>query len=212
MDFPDRLIGIHLDTVVAFPDQLDASWEPDADETRYAERWSEFGATGWGYVAVQMTRPGALAPGLEDSPRGLAAWLLDKFWAWSDNDSLPGTFKLDALAANLSLYWFTNSIGSSIRMYTDSTAEMGPLPGYVSTPTACAIFPEEMLTPSRRLAERVYNVVQYTRFDRGGHFAALEHPMPFLADLRTFHPRFVRARLDNATVRSPRATRIRPPG
>jgi microsomal epoxide hydrolase len=191
LDAPERLLGIHLNTVLAYPP---ADGDPraglSAAELAQFERFTTFGQTGMAYVLVHATRPFALAPGLNDSPVGLAAWILDKFYAWSDHgeSGLPGPFSLDDLVANLSVYWFTRSIASSILLYTESVAagELGPLPARVTVPTACALFPHEILVPARRWAEAAYDVAQWTELGAGGHFAALERPADLVADIRTF--------------------------
>lgn len=190
IDQADRLLGIHLNTVLAYPPtEGDPTEGLNEAELANLAAFGAFAETGMAYVAAHGTRPDALSPGLLDSPVGLAAWILDKFWAWSDNDgSLPGPFSMDALVANVSVYWFTGTIGSSIRLYTESLAadEMGPLPSKVPVPTGCALFPREILVPARRWADDAYNVTHWSEFETGGHFAALERPDELVEDIRTF--------------------------
>jgi microsomal epoxide hydrolase len=189
IDHPERLLGIHLNTVLAYPSPDDPTAGLSPAELAQLARLDEFSRTGMAYVQVHATRPFALAPGLSDSPIGLPAWTLDKLATWSDGDgTLPGPFTLDALAANLSAYWFTQTIASSILLYTATVAagQLGPLPARVAVPTACAIFPREILVPARRWAEQTYNVVQWTEMSAGGHFAALEAPAALVSDVRTF--------------------------
>jgi pimeloyl-ACP methyl ester carboxylesterase len=156
-----------------------------------AERWSRAES---GYKAIQSTKPQTLAYGLDDSPAGLAAWILEKWRAWSDSDGDPNArFSRDLLLTVVSLYWFTGTIGSSMRDYLDNRrwqgdAHLAP-DDFVRVPTAIADFPNMLVshgaTP-REWAERLYNVQRWTAMPRGGHFAALEEPELVARDIAMF--------------------------
>jgi len=142
-----------------------------------------------GYQAIQSTRPQTLGYALNDSPAGLAAWIVEKFQEWSDCDGDVGRrFTKDELLANITLYWVTETITSSMRLYYESRASgrFGPVAERVWVPTGCAIFPREMYKPPRRWAEAVYNVVHWKEMAAGGHFAAMEEPEALVTDIRDF--------------------------
>jgi microsomal epoxide hydrolase len=147
---------------------------------------------GIGYQHIQKTKPQTLAYGLTDSPAGLAGWILEKFHAWSDLEPAGGEvlarFGLDTLCANLSVYWFTGTINASMRLYYESIGpgRTTPLPR-VPVPVACAVFPKDLYRPPRAWAEHQYpRLERWTRFARGGHFAALEEPEALVGDVRAF--------------------------
>jgi pimeloyl-ACP methyl ester carboxylesterase len=150
-----------------------------AERTRWIEREG-------GYSHVQATRPQTLAYSLVDSPTGLAAWILEKFHAWSDGEGeLGDRFDLDELLTNLSVYWFSGNVGATLRLYKENARE--PLrfdPGERIIPPLCfARFPREIVTPPREWVERVYDVVRWSDMPRGGHFAALEQPALLARDI-----------------------------
>ena len=142
-----------------------------------------------GYQAIQGTKPTTLGYGLSDSPAGLAAWIIEKFRTWTDDGGdWANRFTKDELLANVTLYWMTNTIASSTRLYYESrrSGRLGPVESRVEVPTGCAIFPREMYRPPRRWAERLYNVRRWTTMPSGGHFAALEEPERLVTDIREF--------------------------
>ena len=141
------------------------------------------------YHRLQSTKPQSLGYGLHDSPVGLAAWILEKFHRWSDCDgNVELQFTKDELLANITLYWVTGTITSSMRLYYETTkaGHSGPPDQYVQTPTAVALFPKELVLPPRRWAENYFNIVRWTPMPRGGHFAALEEPDMLVEDIRAF--------------------------
>ena len=182
--YPSRVIGIHLN-------YIPGSYEPCVDGDLSAEeaaflseraRWIEDSGA---YGHVQRTRPLTLAYGLSDSPIGLLAWIVEKFYEWAD----PLTpIPLDTILANVLIYWATNTIASSMRLYLES-AHM-PLRfargEHIAVPCGIARFPREAPFPPRMWIERAYNVVHWTNMPRGGHFAALEAPELFAADVKEF--------------------------
>jgi pimeloyl-ACP methyl ester carboxylesterase len=140
-------------------------------------------------MAVQCTDPQSLAYGLNDSPVGLAGWMLERRRAWSDCDGdVESVFSRDFLLTTFSIYWFTRSIGTSMRWYYENFAvpwqrrhERRPT---MEAPTAIAVFPRDVLQVPRRLAEQHANVVRWTVMPRGGHFAPSEQPDLLVDDIR----------------------------
>ena len=139
-----------------------------------------------GYSKQQATRPQTLGYGLTDSPAGQAAWILEKFYAWTDCDGHPeNILTKDELLDNIMLYWLNANATSSARLYWESFGRTRPSPTIV--PTGVAAFPKEILPASPRWCEPVYpNLTHWTDMDRGGHFAAFEQPELFVADVRAF--------------------------
>lgn len=188
-DHPDRVTGLHLNLL---PLRRDAAPEPDPtpEEARYQEELELFLREETGYQWIQGTRPQTLAYGLSDSPAGLAAWILEKFRAWTDcGGDMETAVSLDDALANISLYWFTGCIGASFHPYYARTHEGWPVPegGRITTPMAYAAFPREILHPPRSLAAKVYaDIRRWTVMERGGHFAALEQPEALARDVLAF--------------------------
>jgi pimeloyl-ACP methyl ester carboxylesterase len=182
--FPARLLGIHLNYI---PGSYAPALEPPpsaAEQDFLADRaaWAE--ASG-AYGHVQRTRPLTLAYGLSDSPAGQAAWILEKFREWAGPASrLP----LDTLLTNVTIYWVTNSIASSVRLYLESaqTPLRFAAGERLAVPCGIARFPHEAPFPPRSWVERVYAVRRWTEMPRGGHFAALEEPELLAADVTAF--------------------------
>jgi pimeloyl-ACP methyl ester carboxylesterase len=157
------------------------------DERAYLAGIEAWTADEGAYEHQQQTRPLTLAYGLSDSPVGLLAWILEKYRAWSDSGDDVGTrWTDDDILVQASLYWFTNTIGTSFRPYFDYLAHPAPRPEMGDLPTAVAAFPYDIAVPPREYAERSYRVVRYTRFDRGGHFAPHEEPELLARDLHEF--------------------------
>ena len=141
----------------------------------------------FGYQAIQGTRPQTLGTALNDSPAGLAAWLVEKFRAWSDcGGDVESVFTRDELLTNVMIYWVSGSITSSMRLYYEfKRHDRGLGPGEkVTVPTSFADFPGEILRPPRSWVERAYRLERWATMPRGGHFAALEAPELLVADLR----------------------------
>lgn len=193
--YADRLIGLHSNFVLANPpaDAAVAEAVPEA-EMAARERRQAFMLNEVGYQQIQGTKPQSVGVGLNDSPAGLAAWIVEKFHGWSDIDrrlpagyGLEEKFTKDEILTNISLYWFTGSITSSARIYFENrnVAMQEPL-GFVSVPTAGAIFPAEIYLTPRLWAEASYNIVRWTPMPQGGHFAAMEEPELLLEDVRAF--------------------------
>ena len=174
----DKLIGIHLNLLAIRRDAKMVA-NPTPDEQRYLGELETWLKDETGYQWIQGTRPQTLAFGLSDSPAGLAAWIVEKFRAWSDcGGEIESVIARDDLLANISLYWFTGAIGSSFWPYYARLHGPWPVPeGGVGVPTGYAEFPHEILRPPRSLAARVYtDIRRWTTMPKGGHFAALEQP------------------------------------
>jgi pimeloyl-ACP methyl ester carboxylesterase len=181
----DAVMGIHL-LAVAAPLTHDAATLTGA-ERDYLTAVQTWVADEGGYQHQQQTRPLTLAPALSDSPAGLLGWILEKYRAWSDcNGDLSTRFSDDFLLTQASLYWFTNSISTSLRPYWEFGAGLTTRVGRVDVPTAVAVFPHDLARPPRSWAERTYNVTRYTEMPAGGHFAPYEEPDLLAADLREF--------------------------
>ncbi len=189
--FPERLRGIHLSSNLAWPSPLpDAPnlSEAEKDYLARVERWErEEGA----YEHQQRTRPQTLAFGLNDSPVGLAAWIVEKLRAWSDcGGDVERRFSKDYILTTVTIYWVTQTISSSIRGYYDwSHSVVIPQErNYINVPTGVAVFPGEFLVGQvpREWAERTYRVQHWTEMPRGGHFAAWEEPELLAQDVRAF--------------------------
>ena len=182
MRHPERLLGIHLNLLAVRRDpKIPAENE---DERRYLQELKHFLREETGYQWIQGTRPQTLAYGLTDSPAGLAAWIGEKFRAWSEREP-----SRDDLLANVSLYWFTGAIGSSFWPYYARMHSPWPIPEgrTVDVPTGYAEFPKEILRPPRSLAGRTYtDIRRWTRMPRGGHFAALEEPEALAGEILAF--------------------------
>lgn len=188
---PEKITRIMLTTPEMTPALApDSPALSDAERTYLAhvKRWD---SRERGYSAIQSTRPQTLGYGLSDSPAGLAAWLLEKWRAWSDSDGdVNQHFGTDFLLTMLTLFWCTNSITSSMRDYYDQRWHGTPLSSsdYVTVPTAIAVFPHEFVPegePPREWYERLYNIAQWSVAPRGGHFAAAEVPDLLARDIRT---------------------------
>ena len=188
LDHPERVLGLHLNYIPGSyrPPQGEP---PTAEEGAFLERVAAWNQEEGGYGHLQGTRPQTLAYGLSDSPVGLAAWIAEKFQAWTDRDGQG--VSTEALLTNIALYWFTNTIGSSVRLYRENRlqpVQFGP-GERVRPPLSVALFPRELPMPPRSWVERVYDVRRWTKVPRGGHFAAMEEPELLAADIRAaFRP------------------------
>ena len=184
----DRVIGVHVCEALERPARP-GDPRPSAAEIAYHQRDSVWDQDEGGYQAIQSSKPQTLGFALADSPTGLASWILEKFRGWSDcGGDLASVFPFEMLADNLTVYWMTNSIASSLRYYYDA-ARLRPhlrSDDYVHAPTAIAMWPRDIGVAPRELAERLYNVQRYTLFAKGGHFPAFEQPELYASDLRAF--------------------------
>ncbi len=177
--FPERLTGIHLNMLAVRRDPKMVE-SPTPEERTYLAQLAHFLKEETGYQWIQGTKPQTLAFGLSDSPAGLAAWIVEKFRTWTDCGGNPeNAVSRDEMLANISLYWFTGSIGASFWPYYARMHAPWPIPegATVNVPTGYAEFPREILRPPRSLAERTYtDIRRWSVMGKGGHFAALEQP------------------------------------
>lgn len=187
--YPEHVRAIHLNLISAPPpDPANPRDGLNEEEATYLETNARFVAEGSGYQLVQRTRPQTLGFALMDSPAGLAAWLVDKFHAWSDCDGdVESVFSRDRLLDAVSIYWLTRTIASSMRIYFEDhgPGRSKPLP-YVAVPTGHAVYPAEILKTPRAWAERKFNIQHWRVMPRGGHFAAMEQPALFIDEVRGF--------------------------
>lgn len=184
--YPGKIIGIHLSMQ---PSRAVLSMGATNEAERgWLEQRAQLIRDESGYSHLHETRPQTLAYGLNDSPVGLASWIVEKFRAWSDcHGEIESVFTKDELLTNIMIYWVTQTINSSIRLYYE-TAHQGyeTYGGRIEVPTGVAVFRDEMPVPPRSLAERLYTIQHWTEMKAGGHFAALEQPQALVEDIRAF--------------------------
>lgn len=188
---PESVLALHMNYIPgSFRPWIDDSAPPlraeEIEFTQAAQKWHDEKG---GYWHVQATQPQTLGFGLNDSPVGLAAWLIDKYQGWSDcGGNVEKRFSRDELLTHVSLYWFTETIASSCRMYLES--RRAPLAFQrderIAVPCGVLRLAKEAPMPPRAWVERAYNVVRWTEKPRGGHFAAWEEPDVFATDVREF--------------------------
>jgi pimeloyl-ACP methyl ester carboxylesterase len=192
LSFPQHLDGLHLSTFDWRP-YLGAGSRPISPaERRYLSERVEGES---GYDELQSTKPQSLGYALNDSPAGLAGWMLEKWRSWSDcGGDVIGHFGRDFLLAMLTIYWVTETATSSARLYYDHRRYQAPLGlrDHVEVPTAVALFHHNFVSegvPPREWAQRLFNVCRWTDMPRGGHFAATEEPVLLAADIAAFYQR-----------------------
>jgi pimeloyl-ACP methyl ester carboxylesterase len=184
IQFPASVMGVHL-TDIGWHDHGEAL--SDIEQKYVAAVTRKFLEDG-AYAAVHMSQPRALAASLNDSPAGLASWIVDRFHSWCDSPRhLEQSFSKDEMLTNITIYWVTQTIQSSIYGYLAEARQPSLGKGdFVHCPVGLALFPRDMAIPPRRLAERTLNVVRWTEMPAGGHFGAWECPAEFAADLKSF--------------------------
>lgn len=182
---PDRLVALHLSGTNPY-----LGWVPDdltTEEQGFVAAAQQWNQTEMAYALEHSTKPQTLAHALNDSPAGLASWVLEKFRRWSDcGGDLDTVYDRDDLLANLSVYWVTGTIGSSMRLYYETANSGSASYGRVEVPTGMAMSGADMFPTPRSWAERSYRVVHWTELPRGGHFLEWEVPDLIADDLRTF--------------------------
>lgn len=184
---PEHVAALHINMPFTMPH---GDFAPGPEGLAHFEQLT-------GYQHVQSLVPDAFTLGLADSPLGTAAWIVEKFAAWSDNiGDLDKVFSKDTLLTNIQFYWLTKSIVSATRLYREAALEAEGYigPPRIPVPTGVAVFPKEPYLVPREWLEDVYTIEHWREFDAGGHFAALERPADLLNEIRSFLPiRFVRA-------------------
>jgi pimeloyl-ACP methyl ester carboxylesterase len=189
---PAHVAGIHLTPPLAPPDPetLDDPTERERAALASLEHSAKWDS---GYSREHATRPQTIGYALVDSPVALCAWIVEKFWAWTDCNGHPeNALTRDQLLDNLMLYWLPRTGASSARLYWESIAQVnrwisGAVDDTIDVPTGCSIFPKELQRPSRRWAERRFvDIRHWNELARGGHFAAFEQPELFVDEVRAF--------------------------
>jgi pimeloyl-ACP methyl ester carboxylesterase len=187
LDHPDRVVAVHR-TDAGVPFFAGDRSELAPEERAWIDAGAAWGATEGAYAALHRTKPQTAAVGLTDSPAGLAAWIVEKLRAWSDCDGdVERSYTKDEILTLVSLYWFTGTIGSSMRMYRANGAiPPAQLARRVEVPSGFALFPGDLVRPPRAWLERTANTVRVTEPERGGHFAPFEEPELYAEELRAF--------------------------
>jgi pimeloyl-ACP methyl ester carboxylesterase len=187
--FPELMIGIHINLLAVRRD-IKMLENPTDEERAYLTQLNHWTKEERGYQWIQGTKPTTLAFALTDSPVGLAAWILEKFWSWTDSGGdIESVISKDEMLTNITLYWVTAAIGSSFWPYYARIHGPSPIPegAEIAVPTGYVEFPKEILRPPRSVAERMYtNIQRWTKEDKGGHFAALEQPDVLAREIREF--------------------------
>jgi microsomal epoxide hydrolase len=193
------VVAIHL-TDVPFGHLFRKPDDPSPEEQKFFKKSDDWIQKEGAYALIQSTKPQSLAPGLNDSPAGLAAWIVEKFRAWSDcGGDVESRFTRDELLTNVMIYWATQSIGTSFLTYFDRgnagaitwmKEGLKNLGGSSAVPAAFALFPKDISQPPREWAERFFTVQRWTEMPRGGHFAAMEEPELLAQDLREWYRQF----------------------
>jgi epoxide hydrolase len=189
---PDHVVGIHVIPPIAAPDpatfgELTGTEQAALAAMKQSKEWES------GYSAEQATKPQTIGYSLVDSPTGLCAWIVEKFWTWTDRAGpLEDVLTRDEILDNVTVYWVTGSGASSARLYWESFRQVSQwfsesTVDTVTVPTGCSIFPAEIPRPSRRWAAKRYTDIRHwNELDKGGHFAAFEQPELFVAETRSF--------------------------
>jgi epoxide hydrolase len=189
---PDHVVGIHVIPPIAAPDpatfgELTGTEQAALAAMKQAKEWES------GYSAEQATKPQTIGYSLVDSPTGLCAWIVEKFWTWTDRAGpLEDVLTRDEILDNVTVYWVTGSGASSARLYWESFRQVSQwfsesTVDTVTVPTGCSIFPAEIPRPSRRWAAKRYTDIRHwNELDKGGHFAAFEQPELFVDETRSF--------------------------
>jgi len=197
---PEHVVGVHINGGLSFPARVpDDLTAVERARIAAAERIRDEGT---GYADLQSTRPQTLAFALTDSPVGQLAWIVEKFREWTDPARpLPeDAVNLDQLLTDVTLYWLTGTAATSAHLYYENRVAAEEPSGPSGVPTGIAVFPSDPAI--RRVAEREHNVVHWSEFDRGGHFAAMEASDLLVEDIRAFFRRFRTDAVPARTARS----------
>ncbi len=187
---PDVVKGIHITSLyIGSPYLGPGSKELSAAEEQYVEEVKAWEQAEAGYSHIQETKPQTLSYGLNDSPVGLAAWIVEKWRSWTDcNGDIESVYTKDEILTNITIYWVTQSVGSSTRIYYEERegAWQFKQGERIEVPCGIAVFPKELDHPVKDLADRMMNVKHWTEMPQGGHFAAMEEPALLVEDIRDF--------------------------
>ncbi len=190
LKYPENVIGLHLNYIPgSYKPYLKEGEQLTSEVLEFQKLFQIWASKEGAYSSIQSTKPQTLAYGLNDSPIGLCAWIIEKFNAWSDHDgNIYDVFSKDELLANVTLYWITQTIHSSIRIYSENSKH--PLQfaenDFVTVPVGFVKFPKELPTPPRSYVEKGFNITHWTEMPLGGHFAAIEQPELLANDIKKF--------------------------
>jgi pimeloyl-ACP methyl ester carboxylesterase len=188
---PEAVIGLHLNFISgSYQPYISQDVQLSEEEMQFQKTVTKWAQEEGAYSQMHATKPNTLAYGLNDSPVGLCAWIIEKFNSWSDNQgNIENVFTKEELLANITLYWLTETIHSSMRIYKENSKK--PLVfgtgDFVKVPVGFARFPKELPTPPRKYIERGFNIQHWTEMPAGGHFAAMEQPDLLATDIRSFY-------------------------
>jgi epoxide hydrolase len=193
---PEHVAGVHVNTLITFPPQDPAELAGLSEaEAQRLGKLVHFDRELSAYLKLLATRPQTVAYGLTDSPVGQLAWIMEKYWDWTDSDTVPeDAVSRDLMLANISVYWFTATAGSSAQLYyetmdreSDNLASSLGGPWKLTMPAGVAVYPHDLALPLRRFADQVLpTITHWSEFDRGGHFPAIEEPDLYVKDIQTF--------------------------
>jgi pimeloyl-ACP methyl ester carboxylesterase len=195
LNYPQEVTGIHLNYIPgSYKPHVEAGDSLTEEENQFLRSIEEWDEKEYGYGHQHSTKPLSLAYGLNDSPVGLCAWLVEKYYGWADcKGNIENVFSKDELLAQVTLYWLTETIHSSIRLYQENS--LVPLhfskDEFVKVPVGIARFPLEEPFPPRSYIERGFNITHWTDMPAGGHFAAMEQPELLAADIRDFYRKLI---------------------
>ncbi|KRL04450.1 epoxide hydrolase family protein [Liquorilactobacillus oeni] len=183
VNFPADLLGIYLNDVGLIRELL----TPKNKQLTQAEHDYQDKTLKWmdketGYINIQATKPQTLSFALADSPAGMAAWILEKFYTWSGNDT---QLELDDVLTNIMIYWISNSISTANRIYYENSHFL-PAIDKIAVPTGMGIFPEDLVLPPKDWVKSHFNLIHWTEISKGGHFTAWENPQEYADDLAEF--------------------------
>ena len=195
LNHPENIIGLHLNYIPgSYKPYLKEGEQLSEEVIAYQKFAVDWSAKEGAYSSIQSTKPITVAYGLNDSPIGLCAWIVEKFNSWSDHKGyLESVFTKEELLANITLYWITQTLHSSIRIYNENSKH--PLQfksnDFVAVPVGFAKFPKELPTPPRSYIEKGFNIQHWTEMPVGGHFAAIEQSDLLADDIRDFFKRYI---------------------
>jgi pimeloyl-ACP methyl ester carboxylesterase len=188
--YPSKIIGLHLNYISGSYKPYLPDGEKLSDEVlAFQKIGTDWSAREGAYAYMHATKPLTAAYGLNDSPVGLCGWIIEKFNGWSDNNgNIENIFTKEELLANVTLYWITQTIHSSMRIYNENSKKPLIFKKYdfVQVPVAYAKFPNELPTPPRSYIEKSFNIQRWTELSKGGHFAAMEQPQLLADDITAF--------------------------
>lgn len=191
MNHPELLIAIHLTDIGILRSLItEEDQHLSTEEKQYKQQAQQWINKEGAYISIQATKPQTLAYAFTDSPVGLAAWIIEKFYSWSGcNGDLQTVFSMDELITNIMIYWLSNSVTSSMRIYYENFNTLPPM-SKISVPVGMAVFANDVLVPPKAWAEKSLPIMHWSTIPVGGHFTAMEQPAYFSEDVRKFIRQF----------------------